>query len=1319
MPHYCWASCINQSEFSDYSAVIEKVITGHALVEKINGHQIYKARINQSDRLFWITTIRDGVAHMEIIEVILNHDYQKSRFLKPGILKQYLEKRTSEKNLPPTNLDSMPCDVAEYLSSARYYDQRFISFTRDQEQALLAQEPVLITGAAGSGKSCVLFAALHKMLDQMSTELITGKILYVAQSPWLVNSLQGMWGDSDSRVLFLSYTDLIKQLDPDCLEINEITSEYFFSWFNEYIKQQERTHFVGKLTMEQLTVLKSDPAAVLQEFRVLAALNPAEYLLLGRRHSLFHENKQVVLDAYTAYQASLPLAAWDPSFYTIKSSQRFYGVAVDEALDLSMLQLLTLYRLAENSRIYYAMDSHQRLLDRLSHRPLLLDLIGRLTPVTHIQFEEIYRCSNAVIKLANALIEIKTLISGGVADRHEVSTLPLSSDPEKEIGSVLWLVPDQQDMDAAHLLCQSVDSAVVTLSEHIPEAQRRYSTPLIFTPEQIKGLDYKTIICWRLLDDLHADQGKYVNNQLSRLDGETASSNRPKSGLADNRAAPYFNRVITAITRATGNLLFVQSESHSLRHITSRLKLSITGSTSAAVRSAQINNSRSTKKEWLDHASLLVRNGKNEQARLIFLNELGQSESDFLEFHSLAVNTLQQPPTSSLRSMNTSVVMVKPLRSVESPTSVTAIDGHHDILSVKDLLANFSVENVIKWLYRPDGVASLAQNGASNELLINNIMLDQQLLAIFVMTLKELEITDSSVDIILQIYKLRFFDGNNIIHLAAINDCTQLIELFYARGFCVHTSNQHGITPLYLTILNEKFDAMDILIKLEADFDNLLYPEFKHWTTNYVAMDYSSKSLLSLMHEPNYTKNMYWTTLPPLFGLAREHGASGVRQLNVLLKDPGYDVNLVIGENNVTALLIAVQHANHAAVSTLIRAGSNVNFYMRNGASALIIAAQFGYEDIIRILLSYGADIDHQSDLGCTALIGAACYGQAGSVKLLLDAHASIDLMVTADGISSSVTALDLAILSKHKDITYLLYLEQECNLILLNLIGDFTPESLLHFMHRDRNHVSFLFKPLGSGISKKIFLDTVLEQPHLRKIFCDFLAAKPKWALVIARLLNSPENFMRINFAAYGCFELMQCLMVHPQSKELVTDSKFLFKAIHEKYLGVLKLIINAGTDLALCLGEKRISTIQLAVETAHLGIVCTLLNSGAKEFIDVENAAGQTPLIVALSLGLELIALALIKAGADVNITDRITGVSTLMLAVSNKLSIKLVNALLDKNVDVYKMTQIGTTALSLACDCVSSHEIINRLKLAVYPFGIEPAADESFQQSLPVHP
>ncbi len=1319
MPGYYWLSCLNETAYPEHATIINHVLTGHARVEKISGYHIYKARINHSDRMFWITTIRNGQAHMEIIDVVLNHDYQKSSFLKPGVLKRYLEKRISSESAIVENVDALPCEPAEHLPTARYYNQRFIEFSSGQEQALSAAEPVVITGTAGSGKSCVLFAALNKMLEHMIAENIDGKILYVAQSSWLVNSLQDMWGDVDPRVLFLSYNDLLKQLVPECLEANEIGFEYFCSWLSGYIKKQELACLAGRINSEHLACLKSDPLALLQEFRVIAGLNPADYSSLGRRHSLFYDFKQVLFEAYSAYQSALPARAWDPAFYSINSTVRFYGITVDEALDLSLLQLMTLQRLAENSRVYYAMDSHQRLVDRISHRPLLLEHLGRLAPVTHIQFTDSYRCSNSTIKVANTLIEIKTQISGGVADRHEVSALPLSTDPNKDTGLVVWLDKARLDIDYIREICRSVNTAVVTLPEHVELAKQQCGTSLVFTTEQIKGLDYRVIICWQIFEDIQ-QHGKYVNQKLGLCGAKAISGHRSKSDTNDDLATPYVNRVITAITRATGDLLFVYNALHIHRHILERLQQSTVVSTSAA--SIKTKTVVFNPDEWRDHAIELLKTGNEDQARNIFLHELSQSDTDFIEFKQSVLNVRPSLPTASLISMSHSKIMVPPGSLVGSSKSVATALAPNAVPTACDLLDNFTVSNVCQWLLRPDVVASLAKNYRSHGPLIQHIMLQPHLLNILIQALKQLEISDCREDILQKIYKLRFNDiivtsyisrGDSIIHLAAINNCMSLIELFDARGFELHISNQHGITPLYFALIHQNIDVVKGLIASGADLKMALYPELEELTPDYLAVNYADPVLMSAM--VGTTISEYWASWPPLMYFARGIESGSLRSLKDLLKDPTCDVNQVFGENSVTALLVAVQHNNYPAVSELISAGARLNHTMKNGFSALMLAAQFGYEPILRKLLEYGVDVDVQSSTGCTALIIAASYGQIGSVRQLLDAHASIDLGCNV-GLE---TAIELARKRNFPEIVSLLSLAEQHQLYVGHLMCDFTAPKLHAFVKTLPHSISFLFKPIKNGLakkipeaSKKIFLDIILERPEYCRIFCGFLTANPKYLVLIANLLDSHVNFMRHNINAYGSIELMECLIACPLSKQIVNNSKFLFKAIQKKSLDVVRLIVSNGVDIDVVqAGERRVSTLELAIETSHLGIVCFLLSAGASKVINRVCASGTYPLRLAISRKMELIALALIRSGADVNQADLITGVSPLMLAVSMQLSDKLVQTLLDHGADVLHQTTTGQNVQAIAGECGSSPSIVSLLEHAVALQAAEVSRYENF--------
>ena len=59
-------------------------------------------------------------------------------------------------------------------------------------------------------------------------------------------------------------------------------------------------------------------------------------------------------------------------------------------------------------------------------------------------------------------------------------------------------------------------------------------------------------------------------------------------------------------------------------------------------------------------------------------------------------------------------------------------------------------------------------------------------------------------------------------------------------------------------------------------------------------------------------------------------------------------------------------------ISSLLKAGANVNCRDEDSWTALMLAALWGHKDTVRLLLEYKVDIEAKSDWGDTALMLAA-----------------------------------------------------------------------------------------------------------------------------------------------------------------------------------------------------------------------------------------------------------------------------------------------------------------------------------------------------------
>lgn len=174
---YYWNGILDPRGLSsDYEQIIEKIIEGNYQgldLEKLTGHHVYSVRVNQSNRLLFTTIIVNNKPYLMLLDEIMNHDYAKSRFLKPTVLKNYLElhgkaisgelignyfeKQEDMVLRPPKNSSGQGIEY----SRIDFYNQKFIEL--DETQLNIATKttlPLIISGAPGSGKSCIALLIL-------------------------------------------------------------------------------------------------------------------------------------------------------------------------------------------------------------------------------------------------------------------------------------------------------------------------------------------------------------------------------------------------------------------------------------------------------------------------------------------------------------------------------------------------------------------------------------------------------------------------------------------------------------------------------------------------------------------------------------------------------------------------------------------------------------------------------------------------------------------------------------------------------------------------------------------------------------------------------------------------------------------------------------------------------------------------------------------------------------------------------------------------------------------------------------------------------
>ncbi len=364
--------------FEPYRAKIAQLLAGEyrALnLEILRGYRqppLYSIRVNIDTRILF-TTYENSIC---LLDVVLNHDYEKSRFLKSKVLQAYLGKREIQDEpvfqFDEDNGDALPkepIETQDYIAIEPYH-HLMITLNTEQEEAIHVQLPAIIYGPAGAGKTCVALSILLQYIRDHAGEDGAFPVIYVCQNPNLIREKKLEW---DEMMENTPYRDLVHFKTYDeifCEHAGEVSlanEETFHIWYKDRLKQRKPG-----------PKFKSEDEADLtwHEFRICSGYDKEQYIALGKRHSSIDKTKrqeiyQLYLD-YLAHLVSLRLVS--TVLHPLEQNRKYPCIVIDEAQDLSYRQLSSLYQ-AANGVLVYCLGDHQVLGDGKSRFPYLCNMI--------------------------------------------------------------------------------------------------------------------------------------------------------------------------------------------------------------------------------------------------------------------------------------------------------------------------------------------------------------------------------------------------------------------------------------------------------------------------------------------------------------------------------------------------------------------------------------------------------------------------------------------------------------------------------------------------------------------------------------------------------------------------------------------------------------------------------------------------------------------------------------------------------------------------------------------------------------------------------
>ena len=605
-----------KAAFAKVRAFLEADDFRSADVKKLSPTPYWRAKLDYSNRLLLQFARYGSETVCLALEVIENHAYDKSRFLRGAALDEAkIEKELVLKDAPTAHSQPDTTPLRWLHASRHEFDMldKPIMFDDAQEAVRRLPAPVVVVGSAGSGKTAVTLSKLREA---------TGRVLYVTLSSYLAQSARTLYDahgfeNPAQEAEFLSYREFVETLRVPTGR--EVTFAAFAAWFERH--RQNARSALGDL----------DAHALFEEFRgvitagVQGPLDLPSYLALGARQSLLdgpaREAAHGLFQRYQEWLGEGKLYDLNLVAFGLRAmAQPVYDfVVIDEVQDLTNVQLaLVLACLKTPGQFLLCGDSnqivHPNFFSWAAVRTMFWHgLAGEAAQRQALSvLQANFRNTRCVTELANTLLKIKQARFGSI-DRESNFLVQSTSQTE----GVVRLLPAKdavlRELDGRTRA--SVHHAVVVLRDEDKAAARAHlHTPLVFSVHEAKGLEYPHVILYGMVSNQRAAYAEVCDGvgpndlQVEELNYNRA---RDKGDKSLELYKFYVNALYVAMTRAVESLTLVESDTaHPLLNL---LGLKVATETAVPGDTAQT----SSREEWAQEARKLELQGKEEQARAI------------------------------------------------------------------------------------------------------------------------------------------------------------------------------------------------------------------------------------------------------------------------------------------------------------------------------------------------------------------------------------------------------------------------------------------------------------------------------------------------------------------------------------------------------------------------------------------------------------------------------------------------------------------------------------------------------------------------------
>lgn len=512
----------------------------------------YRARLSDRARLILQFIQWEGQRAALALEILPNHEYEKSRFLRGA--------RVDESQIEDAHREeALEARPIKYLHPARgsfALLDKPISFDDVQDEVLRRRPPLVLVGSAGSGKTALLLQQLRAA---------PGRVAYVTESAWLAQAARALyvahsWDPGEQEADFLSYRQFLESVEVP--PGRAVTFRDFAAFFERH-RQKVRFTDAHRCFEEFRGVITADPNGMLSR---------EAYLSLGVRLSLFEapqrEQLYELLQRYLVWLGEEGL--FEPNLvagqWAARATPRYDFIAVDEVQDLTPVQLqLVLKTLASPGSFIVAGDAHQvvhpNFFSWAKVKALFWQGLGLTADRDVAVLAVSYRNAPEVTKTANAVLTLKNARFGSI-DRESTTLLePVKGEPG-EVRGISTSAPAMAELDLKTR--RSTEVAVIVLREEDkPAARARFGTPLLFSVLESKGLEYENVILFRLVSSerkLFAELAEGISPGDLAVDALQYSRAHDKADRSSEAYKFFINALYVALTRAVKNVWLVEDD---------------------------------------------------------------------------------------------------------------------------------------------------------------------------------------------------------------------------------------------------------------------------------------------------------------------------------------------------------------------------------------------------------------------------------------------------------------------------------------------------------------------------------------------------------------------------------------------------------------------------------------------------------------------------------------------------------------------------------------------------------------------------------------